>query len=55
MGVKRTTRNIEGLSLAATCTKVAVVWWIWCPPSDLEVTGSIPTLGASAIDTKYWF
>ncbi|KAH3815530.1 hypothetical protein DPMN_144057 [Dreissena polymorpha] len=27
-------------------TEVAVVLWIWCPPSDREVTGSIPTVGA---------
>ncbi|KAH3807324.1 hypothetical protein DPMN_135661 [Dreissena polymorpha] len=26
--------------------KVAVVLWIWCPPCDREVTGSIPTVGA---------
>ncbi|KAH3706039.1 hypothetical protein DPMN_065418 [Dreissena polymorpha] len=25
---------------------VAVVYWIWCPPSDRKVTGAIPNMGA---------
>ncbi|KAH3897247.1 hypothetical protein DPMN_021433 [Dreissena polymorpha] len=24
----------------------SVVYWTWCPPSDREVTGSTPTVGA---------